>query len=120
VRANAGPTRFPSTDIAGSTAVAERVDPEEGREVVSGAHRRVSEAIALWGYEGTIAQLLGDGVLAFFTAGAGRLDFAIGDVAGKGMPAALFTALTCALLRGEVRRIASPERVLQNVNRRRG
>jgi ABC-type oligopeptide transport system substrate-binding subunit/class 3 adenylate cyclase len=54
------------TDIAGSTAIAERLDPEEWREVVSGAHRRVSEAVVR--YEGTIAQLLGDGVLAFFGA----------------------------------------------------
>jgi len=54
------------TDIVGSTAIAERLDPEEWREVVSGAHRRVSEAIVR--YEGTVAQLLGDGVLAFFGA----------------------------------------------------
>jgi ABC-type oligopeptide transport system substrate-binding subunit/class 3 adenylate cyclase len=54
------------TDIVGSTAIAERLDPEEWREVVSGAHRRVSEAVTR--YEGTIAQLLGDGVLAFFGA----------------------------------------------------
>ena len=38
------------------------MDPEDWRDVVSGAHRRVSEAV--YRYEGTIAQLLGDGVLA--------------------------------------------------------
>ncbi|MCC7353204.1 MAG: AAA family ATPase [Anaerolineae bacterium] len=54
------------TDIVGSTALAEQMDPEDWREIVSGAHRRVSEAVYL--YEGTIAQLLGDGVLAFFGA----------------------------------------------------
>lgn len=54
------------TDIVGSTALAEKLDPEEWKEVVSGAHRRVSEAV--YRYEGTIAQLLGDGVLAFFGA----------------------------------------------------
>ncbi len=54
------------TDIAGSTAIAERLDPEEWREVVSGAHRRVTDAVVR--YEGTVAQLLGDGVLAFFGA----------------------------------------------------
>jgi class 3 adenylate cyclase len=54
------------TDIVGSTALAEAMDPEDWREVVSGAHARVSEAI--YRYEGTIAQLLGDGVLAFFGA----------------------------------------------------
>ncbi|NIS80066.1 MAG: AAA family ATPase [Anaerolineales bacterium] len=53
-------------DIVGSTAIAEKMDPEEWKEVVSGAHHRVSEAI--YRYEGTIAQLLGDGVLAFFGA----------------------------------------------------
>ncbi|HSD85598.1 MAG TPA: ABC transporter substrate-binding protein, partial [Anaerolineae bacterium] len=54
------------TDIVGSTALAERLDPEEWKEIVSGAHQRVSEAV--YRYEGTIAQLLGDGVLAFFGA----------------------------------------------------
>jgi class 3 adenylate cyclase len=54
------------TDIVGSTSYAEKLDPEEWREIVSGAHERVSEAV--YRYEGTIAQLLGDGVLAFFGA----------------------------------------------------
>ena len=54
------------TDIVGSTSYAEKLDPEEWKEIVSGAHQRVSEAV--YRYEGTIAQLLGDGVLAFFGA----------------------------------------------------
>lgn len=53
-------------DIVGSTALAESMDPEEWREIVSGSHERVSRAV--YAYEGTIAQLLGDGVLAFFGA----------------------------------------------------
>ncbi len=54
------------SDIVGSTALAEQLDPEDWREIVTGAHQRVSEAV--YRYEGTIAQLLGDGVLAFFGA----------------------------------------------------
>ncbi len=54
------------TDIVGSTSLAEAMDPEDWREIVSGAHQRVSAAV--YRYEGTIAQLLGDGVLAFFGA----------------------------------------------------
>jgi class 3 adenylate cyclase/ribosomal protein L40E len=54
------------TDIVGSTAIAEKLDPEVWREIVAGVHRRVGEAV--YRYEGTIAQLLGDGVLAFFGA----------------------------------------------------
>jgi len=46
--------------------LAEKLDLEEWKEIVSGAHQRVSEAV--YRYEGTIAQLLGDGVLAFFGA----------------------------------------------------
>lgn len=53
-------------DIVDSTRLAEKLDPEDWGEIVSGAHRRISEAI--YRYEGTIAQLLGDGVLAFFGA----------------------------------------------------
>ncbi|MBI5304302.1 MAG: AAA family ATPase [Chloroflexi bacterium] len=54
------------TDIVGSTALAEQLDPEDWGEIVTGAHQRVSAAV--YRYEGTIAQLLGDGVLAFFGA----------------------------------------------------
>ncbi len=54
------------SDIVGSTCMAEKLDPEEWREIVSAAHERVSQAV--YKYEGTIAQLLGDGVLAFFGA----------------------------------------------------
>jgi ABC-type oligopeptide transport system substrate-binding subunit/class 3 adenylate cyclase len=54
------------SDIVGSTSMAGRLDPEEWKEIVGGAHRRVSQAVVRYG--GTIAQLLGDGVLAFFGA----------------------------------------------------
>jgi class 3 adenylate cyclase/tetratricopeptide (TPR) repeat protein len=54
------------TDIVSSTSLAEALDPEEWREIVTGAHQLVSEPV--YRYEGTIAQLLGDGVLAFFGA----------------------------------------------------
>lgn len=53
-------------DIVGSTAHAERLDPEDWSAIVTGAHQRVSDAV--YRYEGTIAQLLGDGVLVFFGA----------------------------------------------------
>jgi class 3 adenylate cyclase/tetratricopeptide (TPR) repeat protein len=53
-------------DIVGSTTMAESMDPEDWSEILTGAHQRVAEAI--YQYEGTIAQLLGDGVLAFFGA----------------------------------------------------
>lgn len=53
-------------DIVGSTALAAEMDPEQYRDIVTAAHERVSRAV--YRYEGTIAQLLGDGVLAFFGA----------------------------------------------------
>ena len=42
----------------------------------------------------------------------------IGDVSGKGVPAALFMAVTCTLLRAETSPHTSPRAVLENVNRR--
>lgn len=54
------------TDIVSSTAIAEKLDPEEWKEIVSGAHRIVGAAVRR--YEGTIAQYLGDGALVFFGA----------------------------------------------------
>jgi class 3 adenylate cyclase len=54
------------TDIVSSTSLAEALDPEDWREIVTGAHKLVSNAV--YQYEGMIAQFLGDGVLAFFGA----------------------------------------------------
>jgi class 3 adenylate cyclase len=53
-------------DIVSSTELAERLDPEDWREIVSGVHQRLSEAVHR--FEGHVAQLLGDGVLVFFGA----------------------------------------------------
>jgi class 3 adenylate cyclase len=53
-------------DIAGSTAIAERMDPEDWTVLVGEAFRRMNRTIER--YEGTIARLMGDGVLAFFGA----------------------------------------------------
>ena len=41
----------------------------------------------------------------------------IGDVSGKGVPSAIFMALTRSLLRAEAERAATPEEALGNVNR---
>ena len=54
------------TDIVGSTAHAERMDPEDWKDILSAAHYVVTQAVD--GQDGTIAQLLGDGVLSFFGA----------------------------------------------------
>jgi class 3 adenylate cyclase len=53
-------------DIAGSTAIAERLDPEDWTALVSQAFERMNRTIERYG--GTIARLMGDGVLAFFGA----------------------------------------------------
>lgn len=54
------------TDIVDSTKLAEQMDPEQWATIVNGAHRLVTEQV--YRYEGTVAQLLGDGVLCFFGA----------------------------------------------------
>src|SRR5256886_6947038 len=53
-------------DIAGSTAIAERLDPEDWTTLVGEAFQRMNRTIERYG--GTIARLMGDGVLAFFGA----------------------------------------------------
>src|SRR6266566_216430 len=53
-------------DIAGSTAIAERMDPEDWTAVVGQAFARINATVER--YDGTIARLMGDGVLAFFGA----------------------------------------------------
>ncbi len=51
-------------DLAGSTEIAARLDPEEWRETVAGYQRAAGEAITRFG--GHVAKYLGDGVMAFF------------------------------------------------------
>lgn len=46
-----------------------------------------------------------------------RLSLVIGDVSDKGLPAALFMALTFSLLRAETERSDDPRQILLNVNR---
>ena len=45
-----------------------------------------------------------------------RLLVVLGDVAGKGIPAALFMAVTMTLLRSAARQCASPDEILRRVN----
>ncbi len=53
-------------DVAGSTAMAERLDPEEWTEVMNEAFELLIAPIHR--YEGTVTRLLGDAILAFFGA----------------------------------------------------
>ena len=51
-------------DMVGSTSRAEKLDPEEWRQLIARFHGALAEAITA--HHGTIAQYLGDGLLAFF------------------------------------------------------
>ena len=53
-------------DIRGSTALAEQFDPEEWTDIVNGAFEQMVRPV--YRYEGTVARLTGDGLLAFFGA----------------------------------------------------
>jgi class 3 adenylate cyclase len=53
-------------DLAGSTAIAERMDPEDWTTLVGEAFGLMNRAVERYG--GTVARLMGDGVLAFFGA----------------------------------------------------
>jgi class 3 adenylate cyclase len=53
-------------DLAGSTAIAERMDPEDWTTLVGQAFARLNRTVERYG--GTVARLMGDGVLAFFGA----------------------------------------------------
>src|SRR5262245_60449773 len=53
-------------DIKGSTAMAGQLDPEEWADVMKGTVEHLVTPV--YRYEGTVAQLLGDGILAFFGA----------------------------------------------------
>ena len=53
-------------DVVGSTAMAERMDPEDWTSMMNQAFDLMSRAV--FRYEGTIAQLQGDAMVAFFGA----------------------------------------------------
>jgi class 3 adenylate cyclase/predicted ATPase len=53
-------------DIAGSTSIAEKLDPEDWTVIVGTAFARLNAVAAR--YDGTVARLMGDGVLVFFGA----------------------------------------------------
>jgi class 3 adenylate cyclase/tetratricopeptide (TPR) repeat protein len=53
-------------DVKGSTAAAEQLDPEEWAEIMNSAFEYLIKPV--YHYEGTLARLMGDAVLAFFGA----------------------------------------------------
>ncbi len=53
-------------DVVGSTTLAEQMDPEDWTQIINEAFDLMSRAV--FRYEGTIAQLQGDAMLAFFGA----------------------------------------------------
>jgi class 3 adenylate cyclase/tetratricopeptide (TPR) repeat protein len=53
-------------DVKGSTAAAEQLDPEDWTEIMNGAFEHMIAPV--YQYEGTVARMMGDSVLAFFGA----------------------------------------------------
>lgn len=62
------------------------------------------------------ARAVGGDLFDFIPLSNGRVGIVIGDVSDKGVPAAIFMALTYSLLRAEAVRWSSPARVLQATN----
>jgi phosphoserine phosphatase RsbU/P len=75
---------------------------------------------ALQGYElGALmvpARSVGGDFFTYFKLGKDRLGLVVGDVSDKGVPAALFMALTYSLIRAEASRTSSPVRAFRKVN----
>lgn len=53
-------------DVKGSTALAEKLDPEEWADIMNGAFEYLIAPV--YRYEGLVARLMGDAILAFFGA----------------------------------------------------
>jgi class 3 adenylate cyclase len=51
-------------DLVGSTALSARLDPEDLREVIGAYHRAVAVVVA--GFDGFVANYMGDGALVYF------------------------------------------------------
>jgi len=63
------------------------------------------------------ARSVGGDFYEFFDLGNERWGIVIGDVSGKGLPAALFMTLTYSLMKAEAERGTSPGQVVREVNR---
>ncbi|AFY74705.1 HAMP domain-containing protein,histidine kinase [Synechococcus sp. PCC 7502] len=63
------------------------------------------------------ARIVGGDLYDFFLLGSDRLCLIIGDVAGKGFPAALMMACTVTLIRALTKTSSTPAEILHNVNR---
>jgi class 3 adenylate cyclase/tetratricopeptide (TPR) repeat protein len=85
------------TDVSGFTALSERLDPEEVHAIMDRAFGVIMAAVH--GYEGTINQFLGDGVMALFGA-----PIAHEDHAGRALRAALTIQAELEPLRADVQR----------------
>jgi class 3 adenylate cyclase len=66
-------------DVVGSTAMAERLDPEDWTEIMNGAYEHLIAPVTR--YEGTLARLMGDAIFAFFGAPVGHEDDPVRAVA---------------------------------------
>lgn len=62
------------------------------------------------------AREVGGDLYDFFFIDDDRLCFIIGDVSGKGVPAALFMAMTITLIKAVAKEIKSPDEILSRVN----
>jgi class 3 adenylate cyclase/tetratricopeptide (TPR) repeat protein len=62
-------------DVKDSTSAAEQLDPEEWSEVINGAFEYMIAPV--YRYEGIVARLMGDGILAFFGAPIAHEDDAV-------------------------------------------
>jgi len=51
-------------DLVGSTALSARLDPEDLREIIAAYHHAVAEIVA--GFDGFVANYMGDGMLVYF------------------------------------------------------
>lgn len=59
-------------DVKGSTAAAEQLDPEDWTDIINGAFEHMIKPV--YKFEGTVARLMGDSILAFFGAPIGHED----------------------------------------------
>ena len=84
-------------DVSGSTAAAQHLDPEDWAEIMNGAFEHLIAPV--YRYEGTLARLMGDAVLAFFGA-----PIAHEDDPERAVRAGLEIAAAVAGYRAEVRR----------------
>jgi sigma-B regulation protein RsbU (phosphoserine phosphatase) len=109
------------TKLTETTAIKERMESElkVGHDIQMGIVPKVFPERAEFTIHALLepAREVGGDLYDFFFVDDDHLCFVIGDVSGKGVPAALFMAMTITLIKATAKTVSDPAEIIRRVNK---